>query len=243
MSETTLPVEPDGARTVVRQLVDLIQKERLTTGDRLAPIRELATRFGVGANVVRDGLLQAQAMGLVQIQPRSGVVVQSVDFAPMIDVLRETLESALTREDHNLFHLAEARRLIEVDAAGKAAARCRPEDLLPLSQALHSMDRAGEDLRPLIDGDDAFHLGIAAIAGNQVYVAILRALLAILKPLREVLVPTAESRARTRAQHQEIYRALLDGDPAAARDAMGRHLDVPRTYLLDQVASVATNGH
>jgi DNA-binding FadR family transcriptional regulator len=243
MSQTIIPVEQDGARTVVRQLVELIQKERLTTGDRLAPIRELATRFGVGANVVRDGLMQAQAMGLVQIQPRSGVVVQSVDFGPMVDVLRETLETALTREDHNLFHLAEARRLIEMDAAPKAAARCRAEDLLPVSQALQAMDRAGGDLQPLIDGDDAFHLGIAAISGNQVYVTILRALLAILKPLREVLVPTAESRTRTRTQHQAIYRALLAGDPAAAREAMGLHLDMPRTYLLDQIESVAANGN
>lgn len=243
MSQTIIPVEQDGARTVVRQLVELIQKERLTTGDRLAPIRELATRFGVGANVVRDGLMQAQAMGLVQIQPRSGVVVQSVDFAPMVDVLRETLESALTREDHNLFHLAEARRLIEMDTAGKAAGRCRMEDLLPLSQALQSMDHAAGDLQQLMKGDDDFHLGIAAIAGNQVYVTILRALLAILQPLREVLIPTPESRTRTRTQHQEIYRALLDGDAVAARAAMGRHLDVPHTYLLDQVASVATNGN
>lgn len=226
-------------RAVVRQLVDLIRSEGLSTGDRLAPIRELAGRFGVGANVVRDGLLQAQAMGLVQIQPRAGVFVQTVDYSPLVDALQETLQTTLFLEDPNLFHLNEARRLIEMETSAKAALRCRVEDLLPLSQHMRAMDESGDDLAQLIEADEKFHLGIATIAGNQVYVTILRGLLVLLRPLREVAVPTPETRARTRAQHQQIYRALKEGDPIAASEAMGRHLEGQYNLLIDQVEQAA----
>ena len=57
---------------VVGLVGDLIAKCDLGPGERLPPIRELATRFGVKAGTVRDALLDAQGKGMVKVLPRVG---------------------------------------------------------------------------------------------------------------------------------------------------------------------------
>ena len=61
---------------VVRLLGTFIAANELGPGDRLPPIRELAVKFGVKPGAVRDGLLTAQASGLVKVLPRVGAIVQ-----------------------------------------------------------------------------------------------------------------------------------------------------------------------
>src|SRR5436309_15079033 len=99
---------------VVSKLLDYIQREGLAAGDRLPSIRQLATMTGVRSNVVRDALLQAQALGLVKVHPRSGAFVHSPGFSPAGNALQERLAASLTQGDYNLFHVMDARRLIEV---------------------------------------------------------------------------------------------------------------------------------
>src|SRR5262245_46313766 len=118
---------PPANGALVPRLVEHIRKGGLKVGDRLPSIRELAAELGVGTNVVRYGMIQAQAMGLVRIHPRSGAFVQSVDFAPLVNALENTLTTALAQKDHNLFHLIDVRELLEVEAVGQAARRRRLE--------------------------------------------------------------------------------------------------------------------
>src|SRR5271156_3756670 len=82
---------------VVRRLLEHIEAAGLRVGDRLPSLRELAERLQVNTNVVRSGMAQAQAMGLVRIHPRSGAFVQSLDFAPLISALENTLTAALAQ--------------------------------------------------------------------------------------------------------------------------------------------------
>src|SRR5262245_29374791 len=106
-----------------------MRREGYEAGDRLPPIRELSTTLGFGRNAIRDGLLEAQTMGIVKIEPRLGVFVKDVDPVSHADGPAQALERVLTREEQNLFHLVDARLLVEVELAGEAARTRRPEDL------------------------------------------------------------------------------------------------------------------
>lgn len=226
---------------VIRAINDLIRSEGLVAGDRLPSIRHLSSALGIGPNVVRDALLAAQTMGLVRIHPRSGAFVQSVDLSSLVNALEDTMETVLMQGDSSLFHLIEARRLIEVESAGKAAARCRTEDMLPLRAALETMDQSVDDRAAFIEGDEAFHLGISRIAGNPAFTSILKALLVLLRPHRMSLLPTSESSRRTEHWHEEIYCSIRDGKTEAARAAMSAHLIYDRQRVLAQVATVPSS--
>ena len=181
--------------------------------------------------------MQAQMMGLVKMLPRSGVFVQSLDFSSLVDALANTLETALMQEDNNLFDLIEARRLIEVEVVGLAAARHRMEDLLPLRQTLDQLVDSAEDRNAFIQVDERFHLGLANMAGNPVLILILEALLALLRPHRTAMVPGVSAQ-QTRSRHEAIYRKVMDGDVEGAREALLEHLTEQRERLLDQLQEV-----
>jgi DNA-binding FadR family transcriptional regulator len=219
---------------MARRLIEYIRAEELAVGDRLPSIRQLALTFDVSPNVIRDALVKAQTLGLVKIHPRSGAFVQSLSYAPLVDALATTFDTALMQVDHNLFHVLDARRCLEIEVAGQAAARRRLEDLLPLRQAVDAM-RQSKNRLECVEADVAFHLGIARIAGNPILVTILRSLLDLLRPYLNAVPWNADNRARSDRTHVEIYQALLDGDVQRARACLNEHLGYARESLLGVV--------
>ncbi len=227
-------------RETVRRLLELVRAQGLKEGDRLPNIRQLATTLKVKPTVVRDALLQAQVMGLVRVVPRSGAFIRSLNYAPLVDVLSGTIEPALMQADHNLFHLLDARRVLEIELVGRAAERRRLEELLPLRQALETMTRIPEthQRRDYVEADIRFHTEIARLAGNAVLLTFQQALLGLLGPYLAQLPWSPERRSRTDRSHAAIYSALVAGDADAARSAMREHLTMAYESLLHEVKSL-----
>lgn len=221
---------------VLRRLVQLLRERGLSVGSKLPPIRELATELGTRPTAVRDALLQAQTMGLVEIVPRSGAFLRTVSYAPLVEALSSTLAPALVREDHNLFELLDARRLLEIELCARAAENRRLERLLPARAALEAMLGVTHAAREeYVAADVRFHAVLAELSGNAVLCTLQQALLDLLRPHLITLPWTPERRAMTDASHRQIYTAVAAGDPAAARTAMQDHLSLAYDSLLEEV--------
>jgi GntR family transcriptional repressor for pyruvate dehydrogenase complex len=219
---------------VLRAILELIGRRGLTVGDRLPAIRELAAELGVKPTIVRDAVLRAQTMGLLRVLPRSGAFIQSLSYAPLVDALASTLLPALSHGDHNLFHLLDARRVLEIELAGRAAEHRRLEDLLPVRRVLEGMSTAAADVPrgDYVELDVRFHVEIARLAGNGVLLTMQQALLDLLRPHLVQLPWTPERRGSTDGSHAAIYSALAAGDADAARAAMRDHLSLAYDSML-----------
>jgi GntR family transcriptional regulator, transcriptional repressor for pyruvate dehydrogenase complex len=222
----------------VRRLMEYVASRKLAAGHRLPSIKELSGELELAPHVIRDALLQAQTMGLIQVRPRSGSYVQSVNFEPLVQVFSESLPTALMAKDRNLFDLLEARRLIEVELAAMAAARRRLADLVPLRKALAAMYAAPADYESYMTQNEEFHLGIARIAGNEVLLAVLQCLLVLMRPALHEHQPytwkneRSDKRRRDAGEHEAIFKALLAADMDGARKAMAAHLQDTTDSLL-----------
>jgi DNA-binding FadR family transcriptional regulator len=230
---------------LVNDLRAFVRKEGYGAGDRLPPIRKLSRVLGAGRNVVRDGLLEAQTLGLVKIEPRQGVFVQGVfvqggHTGRRTDGFCRMLENVLGGEKQNLIHLVDARLLVETELAGAAARTRRPEDLLPLRQALENVLAAGEDRSAYIEADEAFHLAIARISGNRVLLAFLETLCRLIRPAKAPLLLSPQNRRVTDREHQELFQSIVVGDPARARKTMDEHIRQGRALLLDYARTIPT---
>ncbi|MBN9122658.1 MAG: FadR family transcriptional regulator [Planctomycetes bacterium] len=232
--------KPDGA---VDRLIAYITANNYSTGDRLPSIKDLAVELELSPHAVRDALLEAQTVGLVRVQPRSGAYVQSVSFSPLVAAFTKMLPRSLTGDDNNLLDLLEARRMIEADLVEMAAARRRLADLVPVRNALQGMYADTADYDAYVRLNEEFHLGLARIAGNQVLLIILRHLLQL---LRAVLVERQPANWRDEAsakretdarEHEAVYSAVLASDPGAARTAMLVHLRDTTESLLPTYAT------
>jgi GntR family transcriptional regulator, transcriptional repressor for pyruvate dehydrogenase complex len=224
---------------LVDDLLGYIRQEGFGAGDRLPPIRKLSRVLQAGRNLVRDGLLEAQTLGLVRIEPRKGVFVAGSGG----DGLGRSLERGLTRDEPNLFHLIDARLVVETELTAEAARTRRPEDLLPLRQALEKVLAAGDDRAAYIEADEAFHLTVARIAGNRVLGSFLEMLWRLIRPAKANVLLTPQNRRLSDAEHQELFQCIVDGDAPGARAKMDEHIRQGRSLLLDYARTPPASPH
>jgi GntR family transcriptional repressor for pyruvate dehydrogenase complex len=225
---------------VWQAILRVVETEGLASGDKLPSVRDLAERLAVKPTLVRDALLQAQARGAVRIEPRVGAFMATTSPAAraLTDSLdaaaSAALESTIVGQSNNLLHLLDARRVIEVELAGRAAERRRPEDLLPVRQALEALLALPVDAPRAehVGPDIVFHTELAKVAGNALLAGIQATLMELLRPYLLDVPPSREHRMTADRSHAAIYTAVVDGDAERARSEMRAHLSLAYDSLL-----------
>lgn len=221
----------------------IVNERGLQVGDQLPSIRELADRLEVKQTAIRDALLKAESLGLVKILPRSGAFLRAKRpttakaALPVDSALSDALQATLTQDEHNLFHLLDARRLIEIELAGRAAERRRLEDLLPVRRALEAMLQLtpANARSEYVDLDVRFHIEIARLSGNFVLFGVQRTLMELLRPHLNEVPRDLQRKAITDRSHMAIYEALVAGDADKARNEMREHLSLAYDSMLKDI--------
>jgi DNA-binding FadR family transcriptional regulator len=234
-------------RGVMLVLLGDIATGVLAEGERLPSLTQLAAQFGVSTGVVRECQRALAERGLLSVRHgRRAVVCQEQEW----DLFDPDVLAALVRSEraaHVMAEYLEARRVLEVEAAGLAAQRATLDALEGLSAAFEAMCRAAERARtnpaaePLYEKADIdFHRAIIGAAGN-------RPLARMAEPVHRALSTTFATLARPEArferslpEHARILDAISAGDAPAARLAMREHLLTIEGYLRERSAAVTT---
>jgi GntR family transcriptional regulator, transcriptional repressor for pyruvate dehydrogenase complex len=217
-----------GGDQVVAFVRDLIESGRLRPGDRLPAERDLATLVGVSRPTVRMGLHALAAMGCVQSRHGSGTYI--TDGPPLLGSESLSLLAALhgfTREQ-----MYEARRILEVGAAGLAAECATPDQIASLAEEVAGLFSAMDDPQRFLIHDIDFHRRVAAASGNPIIAAVVEMVSALYyERRRETAAQASDLDLRDAAEsHREIYQAIRARNPDAARRAMNEHLTRSSSY-------------
>ncbi|MGR3780354.1 MAG: FadR/GntR family transcriptional regulator [Albimonas sp.] len=209
----------------LRRLRALIEAEGLGPGARLPAERRLAPRLGCSRETLRAALDVLEAEGRLWRHVGQGAFLGPRPAGrPIRD--RLVIEASSPRD------LMDARLALEPGVAA-AAARRADGPALALLRARVAEGRAARDRAACELADDRFHRALAETAGNPVLVG----LLSFLSGARRRAVWQREWEAtyrRLRAdefqtghsdQHAAVVDAVAARDPAAAAEAMRRHLE------------------
>src|SRR5947207_5071355 len=120
---------------VVAFVRGLIDEHRLRPGDQLPTERDLATQIGVSRPTVRAGLHALAAMGVVRSRHGSGTFIPNGPPA----LASEPLSFLAALHGFSRDEMYEARRVLEVGAAGIAAERATPEQLATMADEVTSL--------------------------------------------------------------------------------------------------------
>ena len=217
------PREAEGStEQVVSYVRNLIERGELTPGDRLPAERDLATHIGVSRPTVRAGLRALSAMGVVQSRHGSGTFI--AEGPPSLGTEALSLLAALhgfTREE-----MYEARRILEVGAAGLAAERATSDQIATLAEEVAGMFASMDDPRLFLVHDINFHRAVAAASANPIVGSLVEMVSALYYEQRRDTAARASDRdLRDAAEmHRKIYQAIRAHDARSARDAMQAHL-------------------
>ncbi len=246
MFTAVAPQHDSSSNCVLASIWEVVRERGLKPGDQLPSIRELADRLDVKQTAVRDAFLKAETLGLLKVLPRAGAFlrapapISSKPPAASSEPLPNVFQTSLVDNEHNLFHLLDARRLIEIELVGRAAQRRRLEDLLPVRRALEMMLHLPPHASraDYVDADVRFHIEIARLSGNSALFAMQRTLMELLRPHLNEVPHDADRRATTDRSHVAIYEALVAGDGEKARAQMQSHLSLAYDGLLRDVQEV-----
>jgi len=199
------PVEGARSRSdeAYLRIRDLIVSLELPPGS-IVNERELMERLGLGRTPVREALRALAQEGLVEVYPRRGIFVSSVDVG-------------------DLASLSEVRAVLESHAARLAAERATQEER---DEAGVLIDELGRTLgaRELIELDQRIHRHVYRCAHNpflektlnEYYVLTLRIWFLALDRVARLDDAVRE--------HRELMTAIRDGDGEHAEDSMRRHV-------------------
>ena len=186
----------------------------------LAPGQELrelglVETTGLSRGAVRGALGRLVTDGLVDLRPRKGYRVTSLDLADVREVF-------------------EMRRLLEPYAVELAAQRAPREAVEALHDLAHATydpaDRSSYE-QYVVDNRE-FHVRIAEAAGNRRLAQALRTLLEDMQRLFFLSV-RARGGVGGRHEHHDLYDAILIGDAGRARALCEAQIEQARTRVVD----------
>jgi DNA-binding FadR family transcriptional regulator len=228
----------EDSERVARVLIAGVAQARLRPGDPLPSERELASRFGVSLDVARAAMRDLADRGIALVGPDGTVTVSPEARWDVLD--HDVLEALLDTEQGPaiLAEYLEARRVLEVVAAGLAAEHATSEDLVALSSALATMTAAAADApgstaaeERFHRADVEFHQALIAASGNRPLELAADPLQPALCTARRPLARPGLRLQRGLPEHQRILAAVAQGDAEGARRAMTEHLDTVESYL------------
>jgi GntR family transcriptional regulator, transcriptional repressor for pyruvate dehydrogenase complex len=209
-----------------------IQREGLGPDDFLGREEDLAARFGVSRPTLREGLKLLEGGNLIRATkgPGGGIFVAHTAEQGLSRSVSDSIAMMLQTGSVTLDELLDARLLLEVPLAGRAAHQADSAVVARLRQALEAESNvAPEDMNALAAADGEVHRIIAAAAGNRMAEALIAWVFEVVQPTLVEVLHGAVVRSAVIEQHDALVAAIEKGDHARAERAMKDHL----LYLRD----------
>lgn len=168
--------------------------------------RRLMQQLGIGRTPIREALRTLAQEGLVEVYPRRGMFVTSVEI-------------------HDLASLAEVRSVLESSAARLAAERATDDDrdaVTALLDELEQHEALGQ--RQLMALDERIHRQVYRAAHNEFLESSLERYYVLALRIWYLALDQARELEQAVLDHREILEAIRDGDADRAESAMRRHV-------------------
>ena len=222
---------------IIEQFKALLSRGELKPGDELPSERELAQFIGVSRPPLREALNALQAMGFIEIRPRSKIVVKSIAESS----LRDPLSALIGEDPGKLFELLEIRGVMEGWTASAAAQRATPVDIAKLEAIIRkdqaNFRRGKDDART----DADFHVTISLAAHNTLFSHLIASFYHLLwdtqKMSRKKIFQKKENRKRIAEQHLSILEAIKAGDSRRASAEATEHVAFVASEFKEAVSS------
>jgi DNA-binding GntR family transcriptional regulator len=201
---------------VYEHLRDAILSGELTTGTRIIE-RDIAAQMQISTTPVKEALRKLEQDGLVVTMPRRGTMVS---------------ELALT----SIAEVVEIRAMLDGMAARLAATKITDVQARELANQIAKMRSLTKvmKLEDLRNANTDFHTNIRQIGGNQIILKFVEQLRPFDQRVRLEALYHSEEAQRGLVEHEAIYEALTQHNPARAEELMRTHILRTARFVFEQ---------
>lgn len=206
--DTPLPFNNN--EPVNQQIYRLLRKdivECVIEPGKLLSEKDIAARFAVSRQPVREAFIKLAEAGLVQILPQRGTFVMRISAKRVADArfLRQAMECAIVR---------------------RAALNISDRHIMLLEHNLHRQELAAQNrqMREFFCLDDEFHRLLTEIADCPLAWDIIESIKAAMDRVRFLSLGQVSPPQGLISQHYNIFNSVKARDADAAEQAMRDHL-------------------
>lgn len=201
-----------------QKLLNMIQEEGFTAGDKLPTEAELVELLGVGRNTVREALRVLMSRNIVTIRQGSGTFISDKN-----GVSDDPLGFSMIEDRRKLTEdLIQIRVMLEPPIAALAAQNATAEDIAALEIILMELEECMARRQDYAEKDSQYHAQIAGCSHNLVMTNLVPV---ITNGVRVFAGSVQETEyENTRQSHRRIFEAIRDRRPVDAQQAMYFHL-------------------
>lgn len=240
------------ATQAMQQLIELIDRQGLQTGDRLPAERQLCEQLSVSRTSLRAAIQQMNGLGMTESRTGSGTYVKdrqkAVNVQTMASVADSLAESLIVQtltpllDEDPLYRLdvQEARIILESGTAWYAAKRATEQDIQKIQYYYNQItdSHAHADTEQAAAADANFHLTIAEASQNAVLLQMMKNVFHLLHHnvvlARRKIYTERYGFETLHSQHFAIMDAIATHNPDTARMAVSEHID----FVIQQVAKI-----
>ncbi len=218
------PIKPKRAFDEVSgEIKRLIFKGVLKPGDRLPSETELASRFGVGRQTIREALRLLELSGFISMQ-KGGVGGPLV-----VDTILNTISNSfldafqmgrITIDELTLARLGLEKMVLESllsQGLDEGDVRELRQNILQARKKLSGEVQAYEE-------NTQFHKLLARASRNHLFIILMESIMTVVAHFRSILGADMEMTERTIAAHEQIVDALVKGNRKRALTLLEAHL-------------------
>lgn len=201
------------------QLKQMAVAFRFRPGDRLNE-GALARELGVSRTPLREALNRLVAEKMIDFRPGTGFFCRTLDAK-------------------TIFDLYELRGILEVSAVHLACERASDAEISTLRDALHAtgIEVGGLTIAAACARDEAFHIGIARLSGNEILLAQLEGINERTRYIRWIRMSLGKVR-KSKGEHKKIMQAMMKRNPELAGELLQRHI----AKRMDQITEAVREG-
>ena len=225
----------------VQQIIDAFTEQlisgKLLPGDQIPTEIELAERFGVARNTVREAIKILVAMGVLEIRRPIGTFVCTGFSSPMISPL---LYGVILSRGDSYDELMDLREIMESGTMLTVIRNATDEEIDSLQEPLSDLKSACMRKKPSVEDvfqkDNSFHEAIMNLSHNRVVSQIAGTVRTMTHDMRleSVQLMLKEGRAEELySAHEKLYRILSE------RDVDGVYREIRSTYYVPDETGVA----
>jgi len=217
---TSIPAAGSVVERLYERLKSMAVAYEFKPGERLNEV-ELSRTLGASRTPLREALNRLSVEGLLRFVPGKGYFCRELDV-------------------HEVFHLYELRKVIEVAAVRLAVERARDEDIDAL---LAFLDETGPDpgnrsVVDLVHLDETFHERLLAMSGNAEMLRVLTNVNARIRFVRWIDMERGDRR-KTQMEHRNVLLGLKRRDLSRCTPTLEKHID----RRLDAITAALKEGY
>jgi GntR family transcriptional regulator, transcriptional repressor for pyruvate dehydrogenase complex len=201
---------------VVIQLTQLIMDGAFSLGEKLPAERELAEQLEVNRTSLREALRKLETMGLVQIRPGDGVIVNAVDESAGLEFVRYLFSAGIDLDPRLMLEMAEIRQILAGPMIALAAERRSEKDLETLDQLVEEYAKKTPAERSTGTPDFEFFQAMAKATQNRVFIFGLNTVRVVFEKVSGVYYQIEGASRNAATNYAALVDAIRDQDKERA---------------------------